>query len=107
TLQPNTPTRGNSTIDLAWANSPLICRGTHTEPAPGFPVLTDHIALSTSIHWHPVNNAKPVPPLRMATLQEDIFYSAIGKEAQALGQPPPDQPCLTPNILDSYATAIT
>src|SRR5699024_9587637 len=64
-------------------------------------------ALSTSIHWHPVNNAKPVPPLRMTTLREDILYSAIYKEAQTLGQPPPDLPCLTPNILDSYATAIT
>ncbi|ODM18625.1 hypothetical protein SI65_05242 [Aspergillus cristatus] len=106
TLQPNTPTRGNSTIDLAWANSPLICQGTHTEPAPGFPALTDHIALSTSIHWHPVNNAKPVPPLRMATLQEDIFLSAIRKESGFLGGSPPPQPGLALETLDKYTTAI-
>ena len=106
TLQPNTPTRGNSTIDLVWVNNPLICQGTHTEPAPGFPALADHIAISTSIHWHPVNNTKPEPPLRMATMQEDIFHSAIHKEAEALGEPPPAQLDLTPEALDQYTSAI-
>lgn len=85
-LQPNTPTHSNS-IDLTWANSPLVCLGTHTEPAPGFPVLADDIALSTIIHWHPANIAKPVAPLRMATMQEDMFYLATQKGAEALGQP--------------------
>src|SRR5699024_10690015 len=52
TLEPNTPTHGNNTIDLTWANRPLVCLGTQTEPAPGLPVLADHVALSTTVHWH-------------------------------------------------------
>ena len=106
-LEPNTPTHDNNTIDLTWANRPLVCLGTHTEPAPGFPVLADHIALSTTVHWHPINNTKPVPPLRMATMQEDIFHSVIHKEATALGKPPPAQLDLTPEALDQYTSAIT
>lgn len=106
-LEPNTPTHDNNTIDLTWANGPLVCLGTHTEPAPGFPVLADHIALSTTVHWHPTNNTKPVPPLQMATLQEDIFHSVIHKKATALGKPPPAQLDLTPEALDHYTSAIT
>ncbi|EYE90176.1 uncharacterized protein EURHEDRAFT_433365, partial [Aspergillus ruber CBS 135680] len=106
-LEPNTPTHDSNTIDLAWANRPLVCLGTHTEPTPGFPVLADHTALSTTVHWHPINNTKPVPPLRMATMQEDIFHSVIHKEATALGKPPPAQQDLTPEALDHYTSAIT
>ncbi|ODM23017.1 hypothetical protein SI65_00606 [Aspergillus cristatus] len=106
-LESNTPTHDNNTIDLTWANRPLVCLGTHTEPAPGFPVLADHIALSTTVHWHPINNTKPVPPLRMATMQEDIFHPVIHKEATALGELPPAQLDLTPEALDHYTSAIT
>ena len=105
-LKPNTPTHDNNTIDLTWANWPLVCLGTQTEPALGFPVLADHIALSTTVHWHPVNNTKPVPSLRMATMQEDVFHSATHKEAAVLGEPPSTQLDLTPKELDQYASGI-
>src|SRR5699024_7101043 len=89
-----------------WANRPLVCLGTQTEPAPGLPVLADHVALSTTVHWHSVNSTKAVPPLRMSTMEEDVFHSALGKDAEKMGHPPPAQPCLSSEALDKYATTI-
>lgn len=48
-----------------------------------------------------------IPPLRMAIMQDDIILFAVQKEAEALGQPLPDQLSLLPEALDSYTAIIT
>lgn len=95
-------------LDLARTNPLLTLQGAHTDIATEIPRLSDYEAVRTTITWNQRTNQHQQGPLRLSSLQPDIFHRILRQESMALQQLIPDQKGhIQHSLLENYARNIS